>query len=100
MTKKKLPIGIQTFRKIREDNCYYVDKTGFACRLAEEGSHYFLSRPRRFGFTVFALVRLNFNFNFLKFGLGRGGYGRGYFTASCQTSGSEKTSQIALSVCG
>lgn len=53
MTKKKLPIGIQTFRTIREDNCYYVDKTGFACRLAEEGSHYFLSRPRRFGKSLF-----------------------------------------------
>ncbi len=53
MTRKKLPIGIQTFRKIREDNCYYVDKTGFACRLAEEGSHYFLSRPRRFGKSLF-----------------------------------------------
>ncbi|MGD9662577.1 MAG: AAA family ATPase [Porticoccaceae bacterium] len=37
------------FRKIREENCYYVDKTGFACQLAEEGTHYFLSRPRRFG---------------------------------------------------
>ncbi|NCD26996.1 MAG: hypothetical protein EOL86_15605, partial [Deltaproteobacteria bacterium] len=53
MTKKKLPIGIQTFRTIREDNCYYVDKTGFACRLVEEGSHYFLSRPRRFGKSLF-----------------------------------------------
>ncbi|MDR0634562.1 MAG: hypothetical protein LBF91_06240, partial [Azoarcus sp.] len=27
MPRKKLPIGIQTFREIREDNCYYVDKT-------------------------------------------------------------------------
>lgn len=53
MTRKMLPIGIQTFRKIREDNCYYVDKTGFACRLVEEGSHYFLSRPRRFGKSLF-----------------------------------------------
>ncbi|NCC84328.1 MAG: hypothetical protein EOM03_09405 [Clostridia bacterium] len=53
MTRKKLPIGIQTFRKIREDNYYYVDKTSFACRLAEEGSHYFLSRPRRFGKSLF-----------------------------------------------
>lgn len=49
MKRKKLPIGIQIFRKIREENCYYVDKTGFACQLAEEGTHYFLSRPRRFG---------------------------------------------------
>ncbi|MFM8445421.1 MAG: AAA family ATPase, partial [Methylococcus sp.] len=49
MTRKKLPIGIQSFRKIREDNYYYVDKIPFALRLIEEGSHYFLSRPRRFG---------------------------------------------------
>jgi hypothetical protein len=49
MHSKKLPIGIQTFRKIREDDYYYVDKTALALRLIEEGSHYFLSRPRRFG---------------------------------------------------
>jgi len=49
MTRKRLPIGIQTFRKIREDDCYYVDKTGLALLLIEGGSHYFLSRPRRFG---------------------------------------------------
>ena len=48
---KKLPIGIQTFSKIRdiEDNYYYVDKTRDALRLIEQGSYYFLSRPRRFG---------------------------------------------------
>ena len=27
MDRRKLPIGIQTFRKVREDGCYYVDKT-------------------------------------------------------------------------
>jgi hypothetical protein len=53
MTRKKLPIGIQTFREIRKENCYYVDKTGFALRLIEEGKHYFLSRPRRFGKSLF-----------------------------------------------
>ncbi len=54
MTRKRLPIGIQTFRKIREDDdYYYVDKTGFALRLVEEGAHYFLSRPRRFGKSLF-----------------------------------------------
>jgi len=50
---KKLPIGIQTFAKIREDSHYYVDKTGFALQLVEDGSHYFLSRPRRFGKSLF-----------------------------------------------
>jgi hypothetical protein len=47
--RRKLPIGIQTFREIREDGCYYVDKTGFAVDLVEQGKFYFLSRPRRFG---------------------------------------------------
>ncbi len=49
MTRKKLPIGIQTFREIRKDDCYYVDKTEFILRLIKEGKYYFLSRPRRFG---------------------------------------------------
>jgi hypothetical protein len=49
MRRRKLPIGIQTFAKIREDDHYYVDKTGFIRQLLDEGTHYFLSRPRRFG---------------------------------------------------
>ena len=53
MTRRLLPIGIQTFRKIREQNCYYVDKTPYVRRLFEEGTHYFLSRPRRFGKSLF-----------------------------------------------
>ena len=53
MTRRSLPIGIQTLRKIREGDCYYVDKTGFALRLIAEGTHYFLSRPRRFGKSLF-----------------------------------------------
>ena len=69
MTKRKLPIGIQAFRTLREQDCYYVDKTGYAkrlaqdCyyidktgyakRLADEGGRYFLSRPRRFGKSLF-----------------------------------------------
>ena len=51
--RKKLPIGIQTFREIREDNCYYVDKTPFALQLITQGKYYFLSRPRRFGKSLF-----------------------------------------------
>ncbi|MEA3644302.1 MAG: AAA family ATPase, partial [Lamprobacter sp.] len=38
MHRHKRPIGIQTFRKIREDDYYYVDKTGFALQLIEEGT--------------------------------------------------------------
>ncbi len=53
MTRRRLPIGIQTFRKIREENCYYVDKTAYIQRLIDEGTHYFLSRPRRFGKSLF-----------------------------------------------
>ncbi|MDR1064545.1 MAG: ATP-binding protein [Azoarcus sp.] len=53
MARKKLPIGIQTFAKIREADYYYVDKTAFALRMIEEGTAYFLSRPRRFGKSLF-----------------------------------------------
>ncbi len=53
MTKLRLPIGIQTFREIREENCYYVDKTAHIQQLIDEGKHYFLSRPRRFGKSLF-----------------------------------------------
>ena len=53
MNKRRLPIGIQTFREVREDNCYYVDKTAYIRRLLDEGKHYFLSRPRRFGKSLF-----------------------------------------------
>ena len=53
MTRRRLPIGIQTFRKIREDGCYFVDKTAHARRLIDGGTHYFLSRPRRFGKSLF-----------------------------------------------
>ena len=53
MAKRRLPIGIQTFREMREENCYYVDKTAFIERLVDEGKHYFLSRPRRFGKSLF-----------------------------------------------
>ncbi len=53
MNRRRLPIGIQTFHKIREQNCYYVDKTAYIRRLLDEGTHYFLSRPRRFGKSLF-----------------------------------------------
>ena len=53
MAKRRLPIGIQTFREVREENCYYVDKTAYVERLVAEGKHYFLSRPRRFGKSLF-----------------------------------------------
>ena len=45
----KYPIGIQNFEKVRNDGYVYVDKTEIIYRLADTGSYYFLSRPRRFG---------------------------------------------------
>lgn len=51
--RKKLPIGIQTFRQIREGGFYYVDKTQLAVDLGKDIKHYFLSRPRRFGKSLF-----------------------------------------------
>ena len=49
MRRRRLPIGVQTFREIRTADAYYVDKTPWIERLTREGKHYFLSRPRRFG---------------------------------------------------
>jgi hypothetical protein len=46
---KPLPIGIQTFSKIIEEDYLYVDKTEKIYNLIKQGSVYFLSRPRRFG---------------------------------------------------
>ena len=46
---QKLPIGIQSFEKIREENYLYIDKTKQILQLIQNGYCYFLSRPRRFG---------------------------------------------------
>jgi hypothetical protein len=51
--RKKLPIGIQTLSTIILDGYYYVDKTGLALQLITGGQYYFLSRPRRFGKSLF-----------------------------------------------
>lgn len=45
----KLPVGIQTFSKVIEGDYLYIDKTELVLKMVEEGSYYFLSRPRRFG---------------------------------------------------
>ena len=50
---KKLPIGIQTFSEIIGSNYYYVDKTAVLEKLSKAGKYYFLSRPRRFGKSLF-----------------------------------------------
>ncbi len=50
---KKLPIGIQTFQTIREEGYLYVDKTDRAVDLINRYKYVFLSRPRRFGKSLF-----------------------------------------------
>ena len=50
---RRLPAGIQSFKKIREENYLYVDKTDLVWQLANSGNQYnYLSRPRRFGKSV------------------------------------------------
>ncbi|MTW21641.1 ATP-binding protein [Allochromatium palmeri] len=53
MTARKLPIGLQTFSEIIEQGYAYVDKTAHAWAMASQGKSYFLSRPRRFGKSLF-----------------------------------------------
>ena len=83
--RRNLPIGIQSFERLRRDGYLYVDKTAFVYELASTGNPYFLSRPRRFGKSLLlstleayfcgkkelfeglaiehAVLHLNFNFN-------------------------------------
>ena len=53
LSARKLPIGVQSFEDLREKEFLYIDKTGFISRLVESGKVYFLSRPRRFGKSLF-----------------------------------------------
>ena len=51
----RYPVGIQTFEKIREGNYLYIDKTKYIADFRKKGMNYvFLSRPRRFGKSLFA----------------------------------------------
>ena len=52
---KKLPLGVTTFADMRDkkENYLYVDKTDIAYNLIDSGKYYFLSRPRRFGKSLF-----------------------------------------------
>ena len=50
---RKLPLGVQSFEKLRRDGYLYIDKTSFLWRLVQVSSPYFLSRPRRFGKSLF-----------------------------------------------
>ncbi|MEY4538599.1 MAG: hypothetical protein RLZZ306_356, partial [Bacteroidota bacterium] len=50
---QKYPVGIQDFEKLRSENFLYVDKTEFIHKMVDIGGYYFLSRPRRFGKSLF-----------------------------------------------
>ncbi len=50
---KKLPIGISTLKDILKEDYIYIDKTKLALELMQNGRYYFLSRPRRFGKSLF-----------------------------------------------
>ena len=50
---KKIPVGIEDFKEIINNNCYYVDKTKFIANILDDGSKVKLfTRPRRFGKTL------------------------------------------------
>ena len=53
MRPQKLPIGIQSFEKLRTEGFRYIDKSHLVYKLAQSGCYYFLSRPRRFGKSLF-----------------------------------------------
>ena len=53
MAAKKYPLGIQTFSEIAKGNYYYADKTDIVYRLVHYAKYHFLSRPRRFGKSLF-----------------------------------------------
>ena len=48
-TRRKYPVGVQSFESLRQDGYIYIDKTPLVYKMITEGKPYFLSRPRRFG---------------------------------------------------
>ncbi len=46
---KKIPYGIASYKRVREEDCYYIDKTRYIPELEKAGDFLFLIRPRRFG---------------------------------------------------
>ena len=51
--ERKLPVGIQGFEKLITDDFLYIDKTRYIYNLVHNNVPYFLSRPRRFGKSLF-----------------------------------------------
>ena len=53
--KRKYPVGIQTFSRLRREGYVYVDKTDMVWELAQENNPFlFFARPRRFGKSLLA----------------------------------------------
>jgi hypothetical protein len=61
MTDKKLPVGLQDFSEIRTLEKFYLDKTEYIYEILDIGKYFFLSRPRRFGKSLFTST-LNYFF--------------------------------------
>lgn len=53
MQMRKFPVGIQNFESLRREGYAYVDKTKMVWQIANMGRYYFMSRPRRFGKSLF-----------------------------------------------
>ena len=85
---RKLPIGIQTFDKLREGGFLYVDKTAMIYQIASTSTPYFLSRPRRFGksLLISTFRSLLSRTQRLVSGLGHRTVGNEVGTVSCSTS--------------
>ena len=49
MNQTKLPYGLSDFKRVKEENWYYIDKTNFIEKIENEQSFLFFLRPRRFG---------------------------------------------------
>ena len=63
-TYKLLPYGISDFRRIREENYYYVDKSTYIQRMEDAASFLFLIRPRRFGKSLYlSMLRYYYDIN-------------------------------------
>lgn len=54
MQELKIPVGVSDFEKIREENYYYIDKTGLMAELLKDRPEEvtLITRPRRFGKTL------------------------------------------------
>ena len=62
MSNMNIPVGISDFRRIREENYYYIDKSGLISTLLENtpAQVTLITRPRRFGKTLGMSMLANF----------------------------------------